>query len=319
MPWIRLAALSCCLLAVGATRARAQEGRDVEAPEQSATSEAEAPEPAREHERAPAWRSGFRSFSVGNYIAAGLSGGLALTLSLVWDNPTTPNWTRRNGFDTGVADQLRASRDDAQHRAGIASDVLLWTLTAYPFADALGAALGTAGDGEVALQLALIDAQAHAFAMLLAVVVKRSVARERPFARDCGGPTPHFSCTSADVHQSFYSGHTAMAFTSAGLACAHHRAVDLYSRPRAGRWACAMSMAAAATVGTLRIVADEHYLSDVLVGASVGLLSGFGFATLYHYGGYRWLSGLSGTTSVTAMPMLSRDVLGLSLSGHVDL
>lgn len=306
--------LLVALAAPRAALAQSEGGRQVEA---SVAPELQTQQRVRERlsQRDPRWRPEFRRFSVGGYIAASSSGALALTLSLTWDAPDTPSWTRRNTFDLRARDRLRAN-GATQRRAGLTSDVLLWSLVAYPFADAIGAGLGTGGDPEVAWQMVLMDAQAHAFTMLMSVLIKRTFARERPFARECGGPTPHFSCDAADVHQSFYSGHTATAFTAAGLACAHHRAQDLYHRRRAGRFACAMSMSAAATVGVLRMVADEHYLSDVLVGGGVGLLSGYAFATLYHYRRFRWLSG---TTSVVPMPMVSRDTVGLSVSGSVDL
>ena len=43
-------------------------------------------------------------------------------------------------------------------------------------------------------------------------------------------------------------------------------------------------MTAAAAVGTLRIVGDQHYASDVLLGAGIGTMSGLGIPWLLHYG-----------------------------------
>jgi membrane-associated phospholipid phosphatase len=42
-------------------------------------------------------------------------------------------------------------------------------------------------------------------------------------------------------------------------------------------------MSTAATVGTMRIVGRQHYISDVATGALVGIFAGFGTAWLLHY------------------------------------
>jgi membrane-associated phospholipid phosphatase len=48
---------------------------------------------------------------------------------------------------------------------------------------------------------------------------------------------------------------------------------------------CGTALGSATAVALLRVVARKHYLSDVAVGAVVGLASGFGVPQLLHYGG----------------------------------
>jgi membrane-associated phospholipid phosphatase len=78
-------------------------------------------------------------------------------------------------------------------------------------------------------------------------LVKALVHRQRPCApSDCGSDSPDFS---------FYSAHTALAFSTLG-------------GPR-----LAVSLPLAIGTGGLRIAAGKHYLTDVLTGAAVGALT----------------------------------------------
>jgi membrane-associated phospholipid phosphatase len=74
-------------------------------------------------------------------------------------------------------------------------------------------------------------------------LIKKLVHRDRPCAPDCGGDRPEFS---------FYSGHTALAFSTLG-------------GPR-----LAFSLPLAIGTGGLRIGAGKHYLTDVLAAAAIG-------------------------------------------------
>jgi membrane-associated phospholipid phosphatase len=77
---------------------------------------------------------------------------------------------------------------------------------------------------------------------------------------------------------SFFSGHTTWAFALAASSgtVASMRGYELAPVV----WAVGLPLAAA--TGYLRIAADRHYLSDVLVGAAVGTAVGIGFPRLMH-------------------------------------
>ena len=79
------------------------------------------------------------------------------------------------------------------------------------------------------------------------------------------------------------SGHTSGSFTAAALICAHHQALQLTSESAADPITCAAALVAAGAIGTLRIVGDAHYFSDVFVGAAVGTAVGLGIPLLHHY------------------------------------
>src|SRR5437870_2234290 len=83
---------------------------------------------------------------------------------------------------------------------------------------------------------------------------------------------------SADDDASFYSGHTSAAF-----AVATSFATCASMRGDGEAWvAWAAGLPLAALTGYLRIAADRHYLSDVLVGAGAGTLFGTLVPRLLH-------------------------------------
>jgi membrane-associated phospholipid phosphatase len=137
--------------------------------------------------------------------------------------------------------------------------------------------------------------------------VKFAVGRERPFvhvlSEDQKGLTDHPS----DNNLSFYSGHTNLAFA---LVTAAGTVAEL--RGYENRWLIwAVGLPAAASVGMMRMGADKHYLSDVLVGAAAGTLFGVGMPLLLH-GRQR---GTQSQTRTLSMNM-SGNLGGLMLSGR---
>lgn len=77
-------------------------------------------------------------------------------------------------------------------------------------------------------------------------IAKQLVHRMRPCALDCGLDNPRFS---------FYSAHTALAFSTLG-------------GPR-----LSVSLPLAVSTGGLRVAAGKHWLTDVLTGAAAGALT----------------------------------------------
>ncbi|MFM7194919.1 MAG: phosphatase PAP2 family protein [Bacteroidota bacterium] len=73
--------------------------------------------------------------------------------------------------------------------------------------------------------------------------------------------------------QSFPSGHTAQAFLSATFLHRELRSPQ-YADLSGRNWLIAGGYVAAATTGTLRIMNNAHWLTDVLAGAAIGMLAG---------------------------------------------
>ena len=190
----------------------------------------------------------------------GAVGAFAIGTQFFAPPPSEPSWTGTLAFDDAGRSLLRASSPEGRARAALASDLLLGAYVALPFADAL-----TVRTGTQRARTALVDAEAFALTGALVVSLKRTTARARPYTFD--GPS-----TARDRYESFPSGHTAFAFTGASLFCTQrwHR-----SGTTTSAIACSGAFLGAAATGTLRMVADRHHLSDVLVGAVMGGLVGW--------------------------------------------
>src|SRR5262249_22423210 len=128
---------------------------------------------------------------------------------------------------------------------------------------------------DIALRMVAISAQSFAFTAFATELIKKTTGRERPSARSCEENSTESQCTSSSRNLSFPSGHTSVAFTAAGLACAFHQDLPLYDTPSGDRAMCIASMGIATLIGFLRVVADEHHLTDVIAGGALGTLSGY--------------------------------------------
>lgn len=100
---------------------------------------------------------------------------------------------------------------------------------------------------------------------------------------------------------SFPSGHTAQAFVAASFLAKEYG----YKSP----WISIAAYTAASTVGVCRMLNNRHWLSDVMVGAGIGILS---TEFVYHTHKNRWRKG-SKTSSLKVDPFSSSGASGLSL------
>jgi membrane-associated phospholipid phosphatase len=108
--------------------------------------------------------------------------------------------------------------------------------------------------------------------------VKFTVGRQRPWVHFLPAAERNQVSNPDDSNVSFYSGHTSLAFAlvvTAGV-LAHERGYDV----EAVIWAVGLPLAA--TVGYLRMAADEHYATDVIAGAVVGSAIGFLVPVVLH-------------------------------------
>jgi membrane-associated phospholipid phosphatase len=136
--------------------------------------------------------------------------------------------------------------------------------------------------------MALIDAEALAIAGALQETTTALVSRQRPYVADCGGglPSTTLDCTSPGRNRSFFSGHSTLSFTAAGLTCEHHLTLHLLGGAR-DALVCVGALVLAGATATLRVVADQHYASDVIGGALVGSAVGLAVPAI-HYSGGQW-------------------------------
>lgn len=138
-------------------------------------------------------------------------------------------------------------------------------------------ALAAAHDGVVGNmpEDALLIAEAAVVAADVTQLTKLLLGRERPFVHALPPELKPRTPLPSDNNLSFFSGHTSEAFSLAV-------ASGTIGSMRGYRWApvaWGTGGAVAATTAYLRIAADKHWLSDVVVGMVVG--AGIGFAVPY--------------------------------------
>lgn len=241
------------------------------------------------------WSRSYARFGAVNTIVMLLGGATTLATAIV---PPIEGNRRYGGvlFDEAARNALRAPTAQGRYIARDTSDVLLSLSLTYPFfVDALVSAWWFRGNADVARQIALIDAEALAITGTLQGVTNVIAARERPYGRTCGAETPEDSidCTTTGRYRSFFSGHAAFAFTSAGLICSHHLYLGLLGNRAADISTCVASYLGAGAAATLRIVGDNHYATDVLTGSVVGAAVGL-LVPWLHYRGFRPTASVGG-------------------------
>jgi membrane-associated phospholipid phosphatase len=122
---------------------------------------------------------------------------------------------------------------------------------------------------------ALLITQATSLAMLVNTVVKYSVGRARPYVWQ---GNPDLYPGASDANLSFFGGHTTFVFAVVVSGSTLFFMQDMPGAP----WVLGIGLTAAAFTGYLRMAADKHYLTDVLVGAGVGSLIGWAVPYLFH-------------------------------------
>lgn len=225
--------------------------------------------------------STYRPFAWGDAVLGGAAAGVALGAILV--GPREDGLDGRIAFDESIRDALRSDDASARRAARTVSDVLVGLSFTYALAvDPFVNAAWLRKSPKVGLQVFLLNLEVTAVAVGVQQVVANSVSRERPYVRECGGElaADDDDCVRLDRNRSFYSGHTTHAFALAAATCTHHAHLRLGGNEP---WiACLSGMSVATATGVLRLVADRHYATDILVGAAVGALIGWS-VPFFHY------------------------------------
>jgi membrane-associated phospholipid phosphatase len=227
----------------------------------------------------------WRRFGLADYAVTAVGGGLTLAMAIA--KPRSQH-SLEGGipFDEDVRDALRADDVALRYAFRDASDVGVSLLVTWPFfTDSLLTAWWYRGSRDVAQEMALISFETIAVTSAVQGVTNVLVSRERPYGRTCGTdelPADAHDCTGYTHYRSFFSGHSALSFTGAALVCTHHFRNELLGSP-GDALSCAGAYAVAASTATFRVVSDVHYSTDVLTGALVGTVVGYG-VPLLHYG-----------------------------------
>jgi membrane-associated phospholipid phosphatase len=191
-----------------------------------------------------------------------------------------------NGVDAFFHDQLTGALWSRKGSDTI-SNILGFGL--FPAGALLASAVATGnGSSGAGLRGMVISIESLAVAGTLIQSIKYSASRKRPFVRyghandgSTDAEAATYDVNNPDSHLSFPSGHTgataALTVSAAMLATLQESKAAPYLW--AGAAVCTVSVAA------LRMMAEKHYFTDVLVGAAVGAGSGVLVPWLHKKGG----------------------------------
>ena len=234
------------------------------------------------------WHEHWQPVGTREYIVAPVLGATGLAIQLLISPDDHSNWDGPILFDGAVRDALRLDSASSRDTARALSDVLLSVSFAQPMLfDTFVVAWWQKQSPRVAWQMFVINSQAYALTFTLNAATKRLTSRARPWVAGCDADPTGESCGTGGAYSSFYSGHAAMTATGAGLVCAHHTQLSLYRNNVLDSGSCLVAIAGTAVTGAMRIAADNHWSTDVLMGHFMGYLSGYLLPTLLYYKEFR--------------------------------
>jgi membrane-associated phospholipid phosphatase len=204
------------------------------------------------------------AFALDPYLETGLLAGDAVLLggALIAEHAVTAPQCPCREDGIWAIDRPALEYDSAP--AGTASDVLQdFLIVAAPLGLAAAGLPRGAGD---AATLAVISLESLALSATATQLVKNLAVRPRP-------TTYPISASSRSAYQSFWSGHTAVAFTAATSSFLVLHAE--YPR-EAWPWVVgATAEAMAVSVGILRVASGQHFPTDVMAAAAAGTVFGW--------------------------------------------
>ena len=228
----------------------------------------------------------YRPVHIGLFAISLTSGALTAIPGLY---PRQPSWFTPGRFDRAARRKFKAPTAVGRVHKGAAraSDVMVFAVAPLAvigpeiaWATMRGTSASPRTRARYALQDLSIVGESFGLAFTTVNVLKISVARRRPFVTAGAASEPPVLTPYAedkDQNASFPSGHSATAFALAVSGA------TVASMRRYSHWRLAwLALIPAATVPFLRVAADKHYLSDVLVGSAIGTAFGVAMPLLVH-------------------------------------
>lgn len=121
-------------------------------------------------------------------------------------------------------------------------------------------------------KLGVMYTESFVTGLALKELAKYLIERKRPYMYKDGWPLDEYK-KDGEWNESFFSGHTTYAFTAASFTS--YAFCKMYPESDLKIPVIASSFALATTVGIMRVSSGCHFVTDVLVGAAVGTISGF--------------------------------------------
>lgn len=253
-----------------------------------------------------------------DYALTGISTGVLIGEVIV-NQPTRPplRWTDPILFDTDVRDALRVSDAGARSTFENVAWGLFGLQAAYPVLVDIPLAWARYGP-DVARDLFWQDAVTLTFAGMLDLGLRDLVGRARPYTWACLASRGSHCLDPIESTRSFPGGHTINSTAASVLTCTQHLKMRLYGGPWDGI-VCATTLTSNLTLAVMRIMSDNHWATDQIVGLAIGAVVGFGAPYLLHF--RRETSalfarvGVSRDAIVVPVPILMAGGGGLGIGG----
>ena len=176
-----------------------------------------------------------------------------------------------NGFDRSATTQWSPTARDV-------SNALVLSLMAVP----LGLAIATPGSRQ-SWTVAAMYGEVLLIGNGLGELLNGVTNRTRPFVYNDDLDIPGEAPFEVEARRSFPSGHTANAFAAAVFLSSVY--AKLHPGSSAKTWVWAGSLTLAATTGYMRYQGGKHFPTDIISGAIIGSLVGWGVPKLHEVDG----------------------------------
>jgi membrane-associated phospholipid phosphatase len=243
--------------------------------------------------------------------------GLVLETVLLQDQVESPRWNGPILFDTAARNLFRLSSAEGRADAATTSWVFWFALVGYPLVVDVPYAWKRFGK-QIAWDMFWQDATALSLSAAVDFTLRDTVDRLRPYNTTCldQGGTYATCLNGPEATRSFPSGHVSETTTGTALICTQHLILHLYGGP----WdavTCSSAVAADAIVASLRMMADDHWATDILGGAAIGVAFGWGVPVLMHLHGHATPAPATGSMPmlIAPVPLAFSHGGGLGVSG----
>jgi len=242
--------------------------------------------------RPVAWSDQWERFRTWEYIVAPTL--FVAQFAVRFGGPDPPdNWPGEwndNALDDGINDAVAVRTSPARTIVTVMGDIGFGGSMAYRLVDSALLPGLLHDDWDVALQMSMIDMEAFVVAGTVLWGMQLAIGRHRPYVDSCrtGKLDPsETDCQEVDdpnARRSFIAGHVVTAVTGAALTCLHHDRLPLYDGGPGDAAACGTHIGFASLTAITRVLSENHFFTDVLMGVAVGVLAGWVVPSALHYG-----------------------------------
>ena len=217
-----------------------------------------------------------------DYGIAGFAGAVFAVQGLGFQWAQAPvHWTGPILFDSAVRSALRAPDGSTRNLVNDVSWAFLAAQIAYPLVVDVPYAWSR-DDFGLARDLFWQDAATLFLAGAVDLTLRDVVGRARPYVYDCIKQGGTDCINNPEAVRSFPGGHTLTSTAASVLTCTQHLYMHLYG----SGWdelTCALTLASDVAVAFMRVIADSHWATDQIAGATLGALIGWGVPYVMHF------------------------------------